>query len=282
MIGRADAPRVGCDTYRVPALTYSQTSGNILVMRISIGNGGWVAVDDLGLPGPLFVRVKDVQGRLRVVEFYLDASSGEDAIDARDLRELPLSQVEAFINSEADAGAALIRHTADVLSPDISTLISYYATSFGNMPRQLAEGNWIAASFFAQFDMLKPGERAVVRKSGPGQYDLLTGEDARAALEADPGLGRVKKMVRQEKSKAWIGLRQSEREFRLSSGPSSGLTDEFLRDVYKAYRAADARDEPPNVAISEQTGYPVKTVQRWVYTARQRGIMPRGSKGRIG
>lgn len=72
-------------------------------------------------------------------------------------------------------------------------------------------------------------------------------------------------------------------EFRLpEGGPTAGLTDDFLRSVARAYAAALQRDESPNVAMAEQTGYPRKSVQRWVYTARQRGLMPRGSKGRPG
>jgi hypothetical protein len=71
--------------------------------------------------------------------------------------------------------------------------------------------------------------------------------------------------------------------FRLpQGGPTAGLTDEFLRSVARAYIAAVQRGERPNVAMAEQTGYPLKSVQRWVYTARQRGIMPRGSRGRPG
>jgi hypothetical protein len=83
----------------------------------------------------------------------------------------------------------------------------------------------------------------------------------------------------------WQDARDSkeEAEFRLPSGsPPNGLTDVFLQDVAKAYAAAVARRERPNVALAKQTGAPVKTVQRWVYTARQRGFMPRGSRGRPG
>ncbi len=71
-----------------------------------------------------------------------------------------------------------------------------------------------------------------------------------------------------------------EQEFRMTTGPQDGLTDEFLQEVARAYRAATARGERPNVAISKQTGYPLKSVQRWVFTARQRGVMPPGRKGR--
>lgn len=74
-----------------------------------------------------------------------------------------------------------------------------------------------------------------------------------------------------------------DREFRLKScSPKEGLTDDFLRDVAKAYTAAVARGERPNKALADQTGYAKKSVERWVYTARLRGIMPRGRKGQVG
>jgi hypothetical protein len=65
----------------------------------------------------------------------------------------------------------------------------------------------------------------------------------------------------------------------LLTGPTDGLTDDFLRDVARACAAAVGRGERPNVAISKQVGYPLKTVQRWVFTARQRGIMPPAPRG---
>ena len=242
-------------------------------MRISIGNGGWVGVDGLDLPGPLYVRVRAVDGRLRIVELYIDASDGADAIDARDLRELPLSQVEAFINAFAED----VTMRADLISPDLSTLASYYATAFGRTAQQVAEGNWVVSSFAAQQVRAFGADRAVLRGD-----QLLTEDDATAALAADPGLGRVMWVARAERAKGWRGVRSSEREFRMTAGPVDGLTDAFLHDLARAYRAAVARGERPNVAIAEQTRYPVKSVQRWVYTARQRGVMPRGQKGKTG
>jgi hypothetical protein len=56
-------------------------------------------------------------------------------------------------------------------------------------------------------------------------------------------------------------------------------TDDFLRDVARAYAAAPARGERPNRAIAEQVSTSLWAVQRWVYTARQRGIMQPGRQG---
>lgn len=218
-------------------------------MRASFGNGGWVALDGLGLSGPLYVRVKpEPSGRLRIKEFYLDASANEESpITGSDLRELPLARIEAFINTYADAVLKGMHYPA----PDLSTFASYYKTSFMNYERQIEERDWVVISFANQ----APSD----------------------ALERLPKFRRVRRKTRE-----WKDIREADNDFRLSSGPVDGLTDEFLQDVARAYAAAVARGERPNVAIAEQTSYPLKSVQRWVYTARQRGIMPRGSKGRPG
>lgn len=222
---------------------------NLLVMRTSFGNAGWVAVDGLGLPGPLYVRVsQDGSGRLRVRELYLDASANEDSpITGNDLRQLPLGRVEAFINAHSDAVLKRVRR----VGPDLSTLATYYVTSFLNYERQIEERNWVVLNYADQLD--------------PDRVNQL------------PPFERVRRKTRE-----WRDVRSADLDFRLNGGPANGLTDEFLQDVARAYASAVARGERPNVAIADQTGYPVKSVQRWVYTARQRGIMARGSKGRPG
>ncbi|GAA3089525.1 hypothetical protein GCM10010530_14090 [Kribbella aluminosa] len=234
---------------------------------MSFGFGGWVAVDDVGLPGVLYVRMRDAQERLRISEFYIDASHETAALEARDLRDVPLAQIEEFINLEAD----LLRHGMNLPAPDLSTLASHFSSTFGNLERQIAEGDWVVSSFVSQY--LPDGvDRAVVCRDR-----LLTDEDAEAA-KGSPRVMRVAPAARAK----WRGLRKSDREFRLQAGPADGLTDEFLREVARAYSAAILRGERPNVAIAEQTGYPLKSVQRWVYTARLRRIMPRGQQGRAG
>lgn len=201
-------------------------------MRISIGNGGWIAVDGLGLPCLLYVRVRQAERRLRVVQVYLDGSES-DGVDAAHLRSVPLSHIEAFVNDYRDDVAARLQ----LVAPDLATLASYYATSFGKAD------HWVAQSFAAQL----PGGKSVPRARKRGRDAL------------------------------------ADSEFRLVSGPGrDGLTDEFLRGVARAYSAARDRGEKPNVSIAEQTEYPVKSVQRWVYLARQRGIMPRGQRGKVG
>jgi hypothetical protein len=216
---------------------------------VRYGNGGWVAVDGLGLPGPLYARFHESGGRLRISEVYLDASGSDGGITPSDLKEIPLSSLETLVNADAEHGRMLDR--MDEPAPDLSTLASYVGTSFHYEPN-IARGNWVALSFAAQLP---------------------------DAARAESGI-EVMRVPR--RSQQWKGVREVDSDFRLTTGPDEGLTDDFLRDVARAYGAAVARGERPNVAISEQTGYSLKTVQRWVYTARQRRIMRPGRKGRVG
>lgn len=218
-------------------------------MRLSFGKGGWVGVDDAGLAARVYVRfAPDRDGRLTVREAYLDGSAAADGLSQREVRELPLSRIEALVNGHA----AEVLATIDEPSPDLSTYASYYRTTFV----RIDPADWVAVSFAAQVD----------RSRGP----------ARTRVRSDaPKFRRAKRVEHDWKV-------DEDKDFRMTGGPSEGLTDDFLRDVARAYRAAVARGERPNVAIAAQTGYPLKTVQRWVYTARNRRIMPRGAKGQVG
>jgi hypothetical protein len=220
-------------------------------MRASFGQGGWVAVDDTNLPGPLYVRFREDAGRLRISELYLDASRGQNLIDARDIRGLSIGQIEAAINNMEE----YVRYSLEHPAPDLSVLASYFGMTFVHVDEPLGEGNWVAGCFASQ--LLPPGVK-------------------RGATESGHPVMRVPHASRRWK------FRETDESFRLTAGPTEGLTDEFLRDVTRAYAAAVLRGERPNVAISEQTGYPLKTAQRWVYTARMRGFMPRGRRGAVG
>lgn len=222
-------------------------------MRASFGNDGWVGIDDVELPGPLYVRVREsTDGRLRISEIYLDGSESDTEIDTAGLRSIPFARIETLINAHRDAVVRGMRQPG----PDLATLASYFRTSFGNVERQIVnDRNWVVTSFAAQYPQ--------------------------SSLD-DAGLPRITRPRRQRRP--WQVVSE-EKDFRLTRGPDDGLTDEFLRNVARAYAAAVARGESPNKAIAEQVGYganSTRSVERWVYLARQRGIMPRGKKGQVG
>jgi hypothetical protein len=118
-------------------------------------------------------------------------------------------------------------------------------------------------------------------------------EDDQAALEYEEPSGEtvhvnVTRSQRRTANK-WRGLRHADSDFRLSpeDWPTDGLTDDFLSQLKRAYLAALSRKEHPNASIKEQLGgdpmkVSLKTVQRWVYTARQRGIMDPAPKPGVG
>jgi len=64
--------------------------------------------------------------------------------------------------------------------------------------------------------------------------------------------------------------------------PPEGLTDEFLREVARAYEIAVSRGEHPAPAIASTSGVSVSTVRKWVFIARKRQIMSAGQQGKVG
>jgi hypothetical protein len=84
----------------------------------------------------------------------------------------------------------------------------------------------------------------------------------------------------------WIEHAREQREaapFELSpSSAAVGLTDQFLEDVARAYQSATSRGLRPNVALAEQAQAPKRTVEKWVYLARKKGLLPATRPGRVG
>ncbi|MFJ3024072.1 hypothetical protein ACIPH4_24470 [Streptomyces tendae] len=64
--------------------------------------------------------------------------------------------------------------------------------------------------------------------------------------------------------------------------PQGRLTDDFLRDVAEAYRWFAEAKQPPAPGIADIAEVPVRTVHRWIYEARKRGILPPARTGRAG
>lgn len=218
---------------------------------LGIGAGGWVRLDDDALPGPLYARLApNDRGRWTVRELYLDGAGATLTPDL--LRRLPVALVESWANRE---GAALADRLDEVTAVDLATMASAYSTAFGSVEQ--VRRNWLAMA-----------------------YAVNLPDDMRAAAGLDD-LERPRKAPGPRR-------RRLDGTYRLTEGPGpDGLTDDFLATVARAYAAALARGERPNAAIEADLAaagrpYPRRTVERWVYEARRRGIMPRGRKGAAG
>jgi hypothetical protein len=226
-------------------------------MRVSYGNGGWVRVDGIGLPGPLYIRfAADDRGRWRAVEIYIDGHG--TPLSTATLRQLRLDLLEAAVLQYDNMAAR-----SQTPGPDLHRLAAHYATTWGKSAydgqhcdtcggplkgvreRILALRNWVAESWFAQLP--DSGIRQIPMPREPRALD--------AELEELPAIE-----------------------------PPAGhrMTDDFLHTVARAYAIAALKGLPPAPAIAKQAGVSRRAVHKWVYTARKRGIMPPGTRGRVG
>ncbi|MFJ1763742.1 hypothetical protein ACIOD2_25745 [Amycolatopsis sp. NPDC088138] len=111
-------------------------------MKLSIGNGGWIRVDDPEQAGPLFVRLStDDTGRWRVIDLYL---AGDRPLTGADMRSLPFSKIEALAN-DPDVTAEIEKHAALAPVP-LRVLASHYGATFGS-----AAKHWVADAYRSQF-----------------------------------------------------------------------------------------------------------------------------------
>lgn len=227
-------------------------SANLLSMStqtLAFLAGGWIRyVANDERPGWIYFRFQaDDAGRWTAREMYLDAAG--ESLRPDMLRSVNLSYIEAWAN---DQRSELERTYGQPTAGDLSTLASYIGTVFSR-PTDAAT-NWVAAAYFASL-----------------------GQEDREAV----GLGALKAPKRQ-RIKARTD--SSETAFRLdkTSRGDGPLSDDFLRLVAAAYYAALARGERPNKTLAKDASYAVRTVETWVRTARDRGIMPKARKGAAG
>lgn len=64
---------------------------------------------------------------------------------------------------------------------------------------------------------------------------------------------------------------------------TTGITDDFLGALARRYTwLVTSGNTTPAVQLAEESGTPVATVRRWVWTARKKGLLPPGRPGRAG
>jgi hypothetical protein len=59
------------------------------------------------------------------------------------------------------------------------------------------------------------------------------------------------------------------------------LTDDFYKDVARAYTAATAAGSNPRKALAEASATPADTVARWIRETRRRGYLPPAEPGKV-
>ena len=192
------------------------------------------------------------RGRWLAREIFIDATEDEP-VTAAVLGRIPVSALEAFVNGDKPTRERLASHL-ELSSPlggpargsNVAVLVSHYDTHFG--PAADPATNWVA---LAQLS------------THPQLIDKETGKKV-------DNLFRIKKRRRSKRREA-----QLDADYRLTSPPGpDGLSDEFLARVGRAYVAASLRGEPPNKTIAADVHTSPRSVERWVYEARRRGVMP--------
>jgi hypothetical protein len=217
---------------------------------LSAGHGGWLRYEASDCP-PTYLRfLPGDRGRWLLRELVIDASES-DAITAATLGRVPVAAIETYINSDKHMRTQMTNHLRIASAPggppsgsNVAVLASHYVTTYG--VRADPATDWCVAAAFTLFE----GAKNVVKKKRTYKRDELL-------LDAD---------------------------YRLTAPPGpDGLSAEFLDQVRRAYVAATLRGEPPNKTIAADVHASPRSVERWVYEARKRGIMPaaraKGARG---
>lgn len=105
--------------------------------QMELGFGGWRRVrgDEVGLPGFVYVRVQEVDGKLRATELYIDGRGVP--LSASSLRRLPLAALAELADDP---------HGLTVPGPDLSRLAAHF-TSWWHSG---VTSSWVADSLGAQ------------------------------------------------------------------------------------------------------------------------------------
>lgn len=228
-------------------------------MQIEYGFRGWVKIHDDDLPGVVYAGLDVVDGQPRIVQLYIDGRG--EPIQAGALRRFPLAALEQWVASMADSDGSPLPLPVSHNGPNLSLLAAVgHSTNFGSYkgrhcPTCSAPIRWEASR-------TRDGREEAIADWTELEWLARFGKIPQPSMPKDRDAAEVKPI-------------------RLSA-PEHGLTDEFLVDVARAYRAAVEQRLSPAKTLAEVAGVERRTVESWVYKARKRGLMaPAVKKGRI-
>jgi hypothetical protein len=232
-------------------------------MRVRYGNGGWVRIDGVGLPGVVYARFDvSADDGWRLHEIYVDGAG--EALPTGILRDVPVSTL-AVVPAE---GRDILESRRPIPGPDLRRLAAHFGTTWGALSHdgaacgtcggpikggrwrheagvEEATQNWVAESWFAQFD-----RSAVKQVPAPRERPVTEPETEEFPVIDSPAGRRI--------------------------------TNEFLETVARAYVLAIRKGMYPAPIIAELAQVSPKTVRKWIAKARERGIMPPGTQGKVG
>jgi hypothetical protein len=149
----------------------------IAAVRVSLGFGGWCRVTTEH--GVFYARLRDDDGRLSLVELYLE----DGPITATTVRRLPLAQLERWANNSAVRDVILYR--AEIPGPDLATAASFFATSFTPSAQ-----HWVADMMRSQIDGTEVARPP--RRTNAGNVTNVPSEPPDPRLSARPAGSRAK------------------------------------------------------------------------------------------
>jgi len=231
------------------------------VERLHLSSAGWTRYEATALP-PVYLRwTPNDRGRWVLRELFIDASESE-SLTAASLSRIPISALEAVVNGDKQTHDRLAIKFAlpsplggPAAGSNVAVLVSHYATHFGSAADQTT--NWVALAQLSTEPRMPDTETGKTVDDNPYKIEKRHRHGREAQLDAN---------------------------YRLTSPPGpDGLSDEFLSRVGRAYVAASLRGEPPNKTMATDVHASPRSVERWVYEARRRGVMPparaKGARG---
>lgn len=206
--------------------------------------GGWIRLREKSGDGPtvfLQYRLAGPPKSQRLdLQTILMQAGGEESVSGRTWRRLPTTTIESSLN----VVSILLPNNPPPEPKGIGEAAARFRDTFFDFSDETPTLDALDAYFDQSEPVFTPGEL---------ESDMLISDGL-----GDMPAGRVPRI----------------------KPPEGRITDEFLQDVAEAYRWLASANRPPAPGIAELSGAPVRTVHRWVYEARKRGILPPAKVGR--